>query len=242
MIVKEVMETMFEYGAYLGGVVYGFYYMHKHSMYRRFFEWLKALVMKTKPEGPIGWPRDVRIDNILAELRVETRADRAHIFQFHNGDYYDNNSPIRRFSCCWEKLKVGVGSAWDQYQGNLVSGFLEGLKIIIEGNDLVTKMNYKDLPNCLYQSYMVTSGAIVHIGTPLFGTVKGIHRTIGFILLTYNDDRPVKECSFSALHDEGGIIDTDTHEWEPRSCEGTCSDCRFNMYKMRLEAELASSK
>jgi hypothetical protein len=235
------IKVYIEYGAYIGGAVYGFYYSHKHDFMGRSVRWLKSWFPQP-PRGPIGLPKDVRIDDILAELRVETRADRAHIFMFHNGDYYDNASPIRRFSCIHEKLKVGVESSYDQYQGNLVSGFIDGLRVLMESPRATVRLSQDDLENCLYKSYMVTSAARVHICVKLMGMVKGVNRVIGFILLSYTSTRPADKCAFSALHIEGGFVDSKTQEWAPRDCEGVCDDCRFNLYKTRLEVELATKE
>lgn len=226
--------------AQVGGVIYGIYFCVVKAFPKRFYNWVVGKIREVKPKMPEDLDKDIALDDILSELRVEARADRAHIFQFHNGDHYDNKAPIRRFSATHEKLKVGVKSACDIYQGKLVSGFLDGLRLILESDKPVSKVSFDELPNGLYKTYMTKTGAHLHVGVPLTGMVKGVPRIVGFILITYNDPTPKTQCTFCALHQEGGLVNSDTSTWEPRVCEGTCPDCRLGMYRTRVEAALPS--
>jgi len=228
------IKDMIEYGFMLGGVIAGIWYMvRKHKD--------RGDVINPPPpppKNPIGMERDSRIHDMLVELRTETRADRVQILQFHNGEFYDTNISIKRFSCSHEVIKQGVASSFDSYQGCLLSGYIDGLRVFIESGSPVTKLLYSDLENGLYKSTMINNGVHLHVGIPLKGLVKGEQRIMGILLLSYNDERAVTQCSFDALIDEGVIVDNETCEIAQRVCDGTCDDCRFSKYTTRLETEL----
>jgi len=226
------IKELIEYGAIIGGILGGLWYYLKYKCIDN--------RKNTVDSSPTGMNRDGRIHDMLVELRTETRADRVQIFQFHNGDHYDNSVSIRRFSCCYEVVKdLGVASALGLYQNCLVSGYIDGLRVFVESNIPVTKLLYSDLSNGLYKSTMIDTGVYMHIGIPLKGMVKGELKITGLLLISYNDERAITRCSFDALIDEGHTLDTDTREINQRECDGLCPDCRYTKYITRLETELA---
>jgi len=231
---STTFKDMAEYGALFGGLVAGVWYVVRRRIIERRNK--RGIV-----KSPNGLTRDCRIHDMLVELKTETRADRIQIFQFHNGDHYDNRSSIRRFSCCYEVLKDGASSSFDTYQNCLVSGFVDGLRLLIESNIAVVKLSYKDLDNGLYKSTMIDTGVHTHIGISLKGIVAGEKRVTGLLLLSYNEEREQTACCFGSLVEEGHMFNTNTDVLERRECTGTCEDCRFNKYITRLETELAMS-
>lgn len=50
---------------------------------------------------------DMYIHDMLTELRIRLGAERAMVFQFHNGDHYLNGNPIQRVSCTHESVAGG---------------------------------------------------------------------------------------------------------------------------------------
>ena len=224
------LKDLIEYGFMIGGVIGGVWYMVKKQMDRRGIPAINTT--------PVGMQRDSRIHDMLIELRTETRADRVQIFQFHNGEFYDTNISMKRFSCSHEVLKEGVASSAGSYQNCLVSGYIDGLRVFIESDKPVTKLLFSELENGLYKSTMIDNGVHMHMGIPLKGLVKGELKITGILLLSYNDERDKMQCSFDALIDEGHTVDTDTCELKRRECDGVCSDCRFSKYTTRLETEL----
>lgn len=224
---------------YIGAVAVlaGFFtYAIRHHWGCRILTWIRVLKRHSSME------KHVKVKKMLAELRVETRADRAHIVQFHNGDYYDNQSSIKRFTYCYEDYKNGVSGTISQYQGCLVSGYVDGLEVLCDDDNPVNKLRFDALDSCLYKSRMIDDGVHLHVGVPLHGPVKGIRRIIGFILLSYNSDRAATRCSFDALLREGHDLDTDTQIMSSRECTGKCPDCRFQRYVPMMERELAKEE
>ena len=228
------IKELIEYGAMFGGLVGGlWYYIHKKRIFTN-------KNMKND-KAPKGMNRDSRIHDMLVELRTETRADRVQIFQFHNGEFYDNSISIRRFSCCYEVLKEGIASSFDMYQNCLISGYVDGLRVFVESDTPVTKLIYSQLKNGLYKSTLIDSGVHMQIGIPLKGKVDGEIKITGLLLISYNEERDMDRCSFDALVNEGHIIDTRTDTLVQRECKGNCPDCRYTKYITRLETELAKS-
>lgn len=221
---------------YLGAVALltpGFVYAYKQRWVKRFLI-LVGILIKDDPFG-----KHARVKKMLAELRVESRADRAHVVQYHNGDYYDNQSSIKKFTYCYEDLKNGISSTVSSYQNCLVSSYIDGLELLMNEDKPVNKLRFDDLDSCLYKSKMIDDGVHLHVGVPLRGKIKGELKIIGFILLSYNSDRVSQRCSFDALAVEGHHVDNDTHEYVQRTCDGTCVDCRFQRYIPLMEVELA---
>lgn len=227
-------------GVLFGFIVYGLKKEWPQRISAKVHVFLVTVGLVKKPLDPIN--AHMRVKRMLIELRVETRADRAHVVQFHNGDYYDNNSSIKRFTYCYEDLKNGVSSIAEKYQRRLVSGYIEGLEKLVDENNVVNKLSYADLESCLYKGKMLEDGVHTQIGIPLRSKFNGIPRIIGYILLSYNSDRDNQRCAFDALVEEGHFINTDTDRIENRECNGSCPDCRFQRYIPQFEESLRAIK
>jgi len=52
--------------------------------------------------------RDRQINELSAELRTTLGADRACVFQFHNGSFFASRNPIYKFSCTHESCRPGI--------------------------------------------------------------------------------------------------------------------------------------
>lgn len=67
------------------------------------------------------------INNLLMELRIKTKADRASIFLFHNGQHFNPkiiNNSIWKFTCAYETCKEGVSYESENMQSLLVTNHL----------------------------------------------------------------------------------------------------------------------
>ena len=227
------------------GVLSGFfvYGWKKHWPNMIWGLWIKFLVVIhviEPPENPMS--PHMRIKKMLIELRTETKADRAHVVQFHNGEYYDNNSSIKRFTYCYEDLKDGVSSNQEKYQRRLVSGYAEGLSKLVDGDDPVNKLTVNELDSCLYKGKMLEDGTIAQIGVPLKSKFSGIPRIVGYILLSYNTNRDKERCAFNNLVEEGHFLDNDTDALRERSCHAKCKNCNFQRYIPQFEQALKEVK
>jgi len=85
----------------------------------------------TKEEFKMFLTADLRLQQLITELRLATGAHRSHIFMFHNGGKYACDTPIRRFSCSHESLEVSSGIQNTQERQNmLTSAFPDKLERI----------------------------------------------------------------------------------------------------------------
>jgi len=64
---------------------------------------------------------DLRIQDMLTELRVQAEADRAVIYLFHNGGTFLDGSPIKKMSMTYESVKLGVSYVSDDSKDILIS-------------------------------------------------------------------------------------------------------------------------
>jgi len=69
--------------------------------------------------------RDFKIQDLLAELRILSRADRSYVFQFHNGNVFSAKNQIWRLSCTHESVHGGIRPCIGELQNLLSSSVSE---------------------------------------------------------------------------------------------------------------------
>ena len=187
---------------------------------------------------PKGFKRDIKIHDMLVEIRTETKSDRVQVCLFHNGEFYENENSILKFTCAYEVVKEGVERWSPRMISRLVTHYMGGIKKFVNSKNRITRVNASELDNGEYKSMMIASGADLHVGIPLVWR----NRIIGFLLVVYMHKKPTEECLFKAMVEEGHTFNTDTSEFEKKVCTGTCSECRLGKFITRLETELANKK
>lgn len=75
---------------------------------------------------------DVIIETALNDLMIKTKADRAYIFRFHNGDIYYNGSHKSKMSCDYEVVNDGVSREAERLQDIPTALYSRWLKDVIE--------------------------------------------------------------------------------------------------------------
>ena len=78
--------------------------------------------------------RDVKINKILDDLRVETEGDRTKLFQFHNGQRNLKNLPFLYASVTHERVGAGVSSEIQNLQRIPSSIFAESVDTYLKGS------------------------------------------------------------------------------------------------------------
>ena len=186
---------------------------------------------------PATYDMAVKVKELLIEIRTETRADRAQVHLFHNGEHFTvNNASIQRFTCYSEALSPGVAPSANNYNRKLISSYIDGIQKIIDAGGKIVKFHNSDIPDCLYKAEMMNTGTSWHLGVAL----RWKSQIIGYLLLHYNrEDWDPAVCAFEALRDEGNIIEND--KVSLKVCNGDCLDCRFRYYIPRLESILGDS-
>jgi len=106
----------------------------------------------------------------LAELRSALGADRACVFQFHNGDYFINGSPILRMSCTHESVAPGVAGIKVHSRDIMVNHVVESLEFLQEFDrtSLPSVLDITGLPECFYKSAVLSQGVETVVQYPLY--------------------------------------------------------------------------
>jgi len=79
--------------------------------------------------------KDKTINYILAELRLQTRADRAKVFQFHNGTMFTSKNQMWKLSCTHEIVET-VKSSQGDLQSILSSSVSQLIYPLWDSSDL----------------------------------------------------------------------------------------------------------
>jgi len=114
--------------------------------------------------------RNGRVLELLSELRAETAADRAYVFQFHNGDRFLNGDSRLRMSCTCESVSNGVSREQQNAQEILVDTVPEAVKFLtVEDPRKEAKIQYtKDIAEGYYRAVLETQGIKVTAKYPLY--------------------------------------------------------------------------
>jgi hypothetical protein len=100
---------------------------------------------KTKRSIEKNIVRDLRIKEVLVELRVLLRAERAYVSLFHNGEYYIDGSDKGKKSRTHEVVKEGVSYEAHNFQNVVVSLMTEEMVMLSPGQPKFLCM--KDVPD-----------------------------------------------------------------------------------------------
>lgn len=98
--------------------------------------WFKKLFEGEKFSGKEINDKIVKVNNRLLELLIMMKADRAYVYQFHNGNVFTSKQPIWKISCTNEVCARGVSYESHRTQNVIVSSIWEAVSaIFIEETD-----------------------------------------------------------------------------------------------------------
>jgi len=80
---------------------------------------------------------NMRISDLVGELRMKTKASRVSLTQFHNGGKFADGSSMRRMSISHQSCDPKVSSTMQFRQDVLVSRFVEIIQQLRENNPLI---------------------------------------------------------------------------------------------------------
>lgn len=173
---------------------------------RTALSWLKKLLVGWVSEGhqldSKTVARDQAVHDYLTELRLELKADRAQVWQFHNGNTFSNSNPIWRLSCTHESCRLGISHEIMELQGILAStmtpiasvlfGTLDNvnvpwLTVVQRSSDLTLPIyfiNVRAMPEGYSKSMLINSGSQYALLSPI-STNSG---PAGYVLTSYCDE------------------------------------------------------
>jgi len=124
------------------------------------------------------------IHELLTEIRVQSKAMRVSVLQFHNGEYFMDGISMRKFSITHESSHKGYISQSLKFKNVLCSLFIPLLNKVIENKSTI---HHVDAMSESYAKHFFQDENISHYSClPL----KNKNTNIGFILLQWHFDFP----------------------------------------------------
>jgi hypothetical protein len=175
------------------------------KIFERLFKWK---VYSNSHFARFEVERDIRIQDMLAELRIQTKSDRAYVFQFHNGSLFSTKNQMWKLSNTHESVNVGIRPCIGELQ-NILSSSISDIILPLWQEDLsnvsgITKVspencgcpnkNHCVLPNGVflydvdnlkegYSKGLLSSAAAKYIlKSPLLDSENN---RVGFVGITY---------------------------------------------------------
>ena len=145
--------------------------------------------------------KNIRIQELLSELRIITGASRTYVSMFHNGNKYINGSPIIKFSRTHETVGPGVSHESTIYQDVLASILMnQDMFGLIDTKEPIVK-EVKSLSNSQFKNMLASQGVETFITFPIIS----VGELVGFLGLDYlardthkaDLDNKIKEYSIS---------------------------------------------
>lgn len=163
------------------------------------------------------------VNALLIELRTKTKADRACVFLFHNGQTFTNKNPLWRVSCTQECCRPGISHEIGNLQNMLASLFWDGIQPLFEtsagvdcgpgitmhsamaGQLRVYRIKAHELSDTYYKRSLLATGIRVAYLTPI---IDGKKEIVGYISLSYclEDEVPPPEEILTVLVEAAGLI------------------------------------
>jgi hypothetical protein len=171
-------------------------------------DWLKK---KHKPFSiRISAEKNDRIQEVLLELRLMLKADRAHLNMFHNGNKYIEGSEILKYSRTNESVGPGISFEAQHYQGIMISLVPDLMRLVTTDGPSYTKVD--DLQDGKFKRMLISRG-VKAVAVCSVNREKSI---IGFIGLSYNTLLAEPPANILDLCKYAGIIEQIIAEYETK--------------------------
>jgi hypothetical protein len=125
---------------------------------------------------------------VLKSLLFDFGADRAYVFEFHNGDYFLSGMPIRKFTCTYEVVSDGVSAECHNPGEYRISNYNEYISSIIHERDYLVECVEEMDTDALLKSLLTKKGVKSLYNVPI-RTYSG--KTVGFIGLDFVKSKKV---------------------------------------------------
>ena len=114
--------------------------------------------------------RNERVLELLAELRNEVAADRAFVFQFHNGDRFLNGDVRLRMSCSCESVGNGISREQSNEQNILVDTVPDAVRFLTarDPRKEVRVQHTSDIAEGYYRAVLETQGIKMMAKYPIY--------------------------------------------------------------------------
>lgn len=123
-----------------------------------------------------------QIHELLTELRVTSKAMRASVIQFHNGDYTLDGISMKKFSVTHESTYKGYTSQMTKLKGNLCSMYIPLLTKVVENKSVIHYTHM--LPHSYVKGFFEDENVSEYACLPL----KNKGANVGFVLVQWHHD------------------------------------------------------
>ena len=148
--------------------------------------------------------KNAEIIKVLKGILSDFNADRAYVFEFHNGDYFSSGMPMQKFTCTYEVVSDGVSAECQNPGEYRMSNYNDYISSMIHKRDYIVKDIKKMNSDALLKSLLTKKGVKSLYNIPI-KTFRG--RTIGFIGLDYvKSPRSLSEDEVNCLRAAAKII------------------------------------
>ena len=155
--------------------------------------WLKNRMEYKKKECLETIARSgLNVYQALDFILKETNADRAYVFEFHNGEKFFSGRGQQKFSCTYETVRPGVSAECLASQSHRISNFNKYIKSLIsEGQSF--SLDVESVEDSSFASILKNKGVEAFYNVPiktLNGKIIGI---LGVDYINSIDDFKLKE-------------------------------------------------
>ena len=209
---EQILQKVTDYFVQILGIVgvIGMYWVIKK---------LKAI--STKLEKPLHSPMSpeqfeiaLKTHGMLSELRSKLKADRAYIFEIHNGDDFPSVAPNHKLTCTYEVVNEGVSEFASMLQNIKASYIYDFTSAVFVPSMSLPKGMYriKDMVKCRDNQCSNIGGMLIHINEMPEGYTKNLWRQKGawdmLVIPIFNVDKhtPIGMLALDYCR-EGSLID-----------------------------------
>lgn len=168
--------------------------------------WLQKIIKDKNKKGELidATSRNAEIINALKYLKEELNADRAYVFEFHNGSYFSSGNPMQKFTCSYEVVADGVSAECHNPGEYRMSNYNDYISQIIHERDYIITNIDNMTSDPLLKALLTKKGVQSLYNVPI-RTFGG--QTIGFIGLDYvKSPRALSDAEVNILRSAAKMI------------------------------------
>lgn len=176
---EQILDKGLEYFYQLLGIV-GIFAMY----------WIikKLKAISNKLDKPLHKPMSgeqlevaLKTHGMLSELRSKLKADRAYIFEIHNGDDFPSVAPNHKLTCTYEVVNEGVSEFATMLQNIKASYIYDFTNAVFMSLTQLPKGMYKlkDMVRCRDEECNNIGGMLLHVNEMPEGYTKNLWRQKG---------------------------------------------------------------